>query len=108
MGGIRFGSGLMDLILVPHGRRLRVPVDKIRLHAVCRRPKCQRDLYPPVFYCLRVGGRVLSGPIRSVLRGHFVVYIVDERDLRPERMQEPRFVTFVASLQSPKRVIGYL
>lgn len=49
MGGIRFGNGLMDLILVPHGRRLRVPVDKIRLHAVCRRPKCQRDLYPPVF-----------------------------------------------------------
>jgi hypothetical protein len=61
MGGIRFGSGLMALILVPHGRRLRVPVDKIRLHAVCRRPKCQRDL-----------------------------------------------LTFVASLQSPKRVIGYL
>lgn len=49
MGGIRFGSGLMDLILVPLGRRVRVPVDKIRLHAVCRRPKCQRDLYPPVF-----------------------------------------------------------
>jgi hypothetical protein len=49
MGGIRLRSGLIDLILVPLGRLLRVPVDKIRLHAVCRRPKCQRDLYPPVF-----------------------------------------------------------
>ena len=68
----------------------------------------QRNLYPPVFYCALGWGQGFSGQVRPVGVDAIIIEVADERYLRPQRFDEPRFGPFVATLQGPQAVVGHL